>query len=111
MVPETVEARGQLKTLTKVADTYCLVFSGDVAADIAECLGDGSQSNMLQHLIPSSSPHPYLAITIGCVDRVIGDFESHHPASLGPELPTFSELRELPHSDEVGVRASVDQAV
>jgi len=106
-----VRSTWAVKTLTKVADTYCLVFSGDVAADIAECLRDGSQPNMFQHLIPSSSPHPYLAITIGCIDRVIGNFESNHPASLGPELSTFGELRELPYSHEVGVRAGVDQAV
>lgn len=91
--------------------TYCLVFAGDVAANIAECLWDGSQPNMLQHLIPSSSPYPYFAITICCINRVIGHFEGHHPASLGPELSTFGELRELPHPHKVGVRASVDQAI
>jgi len=91
--------------------TYCLVFAGDVAANIAECLWDGSQPNMLQHLIPSSSPYPYFAITICCINRVIGHFEGHHPASLGPELSTFGELRELPHPHKVWVRASVDQTI
>ncbi|KAJ1394658.1 argininosuccinate synthase [Sesbania bispinosa] len=77
-------------------------------ADIAKCLWDSSQSNMLQHLIPSSCPHPNLAITIGCINSVIGHLKSHHPASLGPQLSTFSELRELPDPHKIGIRASVD---
>lgn len=66
---------------------------------------------MLQPPIPCSLPNPNLAVAISCIDLVMGNFDCHNHASLGLELPTFCELRELPEPYEVGGGAGVNEAV
>ncbi|GFY97064.1 hypothetical protein Acr_11g0013700 [Actinidia rufa] len=92
-------------------DHYHLIFSGDVAPDIASGPGDRRQPHVFGDALPCAAPDPNLEVGVGGVDLVVGHLEGDHRAGLSLELVALGELGQLPDADHIGLGARVNEAI